>query len=81
MQLPPPEVLLTWPTPNYQDPVTRGNAVLVTSIVFVILSTIVTALRVYTRLRITCTAGLDDIMILIGLVCYGIIALSAGLDF
>ncbi|OJI99032.1 hypothetical protein ASPVEDRAFT_50588 [Aspergillus versicolor CBS 583.65] len=69
MQLPPPEVLLTWPTPNYQDPVTRGNAVLVTSIVFVILSTIVTALRVYTRLRITCTAGLDDIMILIGLGC------------
>lgn len=81
MQLPPPEVLLTWPTPNYHDPVTRGNAVLVASIVLVIFSTIVTALRVYTRLRITCTSGLDDIMILIGLVCYGILALSAGLDF
>ncbi|KAL2852942.1 hypothetical protein BJY01DRAFT_83161 [Aspergillus pseudoustus] len=67
MQLPPTDVLLTWPTANYTDPVTRGNAVLIVTIICLILSTLVTILRVYTRLRITCTAGLDDVLIVFGL--------------
>ncbi|KAL4928668.1 uncharacterized protein BDV17DRAFT_291300 [Aspergillus undulatus] len=67
MKLPPIDVLLTWPTPNYHDPVHRGNAVLIASIIFMIISTIITALRVWTRLRITCTAGLDDILIVLAL--------------
>jgi hypothetical protein len=68
MQLPPTEVLLTWPTPNYTNPATRGNAVLIVTIICLILSTLVTILRIYTRLRITCTAGLDDVLIIFGLV-------------
>ncbi|KAL4966792.1 uncharacterized protein BDV14DRAFT_34997 [Aspergillus stella-maris] len=67
MQLPPFEVLAQWPTPNYHDPPTRGNAVLIASIVFLIFSTTITVLRIYTRLRITCTAGLDDILIVLSL--------------
>ncbi|KAL3488272.1 hypothetical protein BJX62DRAFT_180806 [Aspergillus germanicus] len=67
MQLPPIDVLLTWPTPNYTNPVTRGNAVLIVTIICLILSTLVTILRIYTRLRITCTAGLDDVLIIFGL--------------
>ncbi|RDW78748.1 uncharacterized protein DSM5745_05600 [Aspergillus mulundensis] len=67
MQLPPLEVILSWPTPNYIDPPTRSHAVLITSIVFLILSTITTVLRIYVRLRITRTAGLDDIMAVLGL--------------
>lgn len=68
MQLPPLEVLLSWPLPNYVDPVTRGNAVLVVSIVTIALAFVVTCLRLYTRLRITCTPGLDDIVITLSLV-------------
>ncbi|KAL5342923.1 hypothetical protein BJX70DRAFT_239945 [Aspergillus crustosus] len=68
MKLPPIEVLLTWPAPNYDDPPTRGKAVLVMTIICLVLSTIITALRVYTRLIITRTAGLDDILIVFGLV-------------
>ncbi|KAL4788075.1 hypothetical protein BJX76DRAFT_367792 [Aspergillus varians] len=67
MRLPPPEVLLTWPTPNYKDPHTRGNAVLITSMVFTGFSIIITALRLYTRLRITYTAGVDDVLVVLGL--------------
>jgi hypothetical protein len=68
MKLPPPEVLLSWPTPNYINPPTRSHGVLIASILFLALSTIVTALRLYTRLRITRTAGLDDILVVLGLV-------------
>ncbi|KAL2865636.1 uncharacterized protein BJX67DRAFT_168976 [Aspergillus lucknowensis] len=68
MQLPPTEVIMTWPTPNYTSPHTRGSAVLIVSIICLILSTIITILRIYTRLRITCTAGLDDVLIVFGLV-------------
>ncbi|KAL2814581.1 hypothetical protein BJX63DRAFT_193130 [Aspergillus granulosus] len=67
MQLPPTDVLLTWPTPNYTNPVTRGNAVLIVTIICLVLSTLITILRIYTRLRITCTAGLDDVLIVLGL--------------
>ncbi|KAL2825646.1 hypothetical protein BDW59DRAFT_161606 [Aspergillus cavernicola] len=67
MRLPPVEVILTWPTPNYINPHTRGGAVLIVSIILTILSTIITVLRVYTRLRITCTAGLDDVLIVLSL--------------
>ncbi|KAL4747118.1 hypothetical protein BDW72DRAFT_23153 [Aspergillus terricola var. indicus] len=67
MQLPPPEVILTWPTPNYVNPPTRSHGVLIASIIFLALSTIITALRLYTRLRITRTAGLDDILVVLGL--------------
>ncbi|KAL4870530.1 hypothetical protein BDV12DRAFT_55516 [Aspergillus spectabilis] len=67
MQLPPIQVLLTWPAPNYNGPVTRGNAVLVMTIICLALSTIITVLRVYTRLAITRTAGLDDVLIVFGL--------------
>lgn len=68
MQLPPAEVLLAWPLPNYSDPVTRGDAVLIVNIITIIIAFLMTCLRLYTRLRITCTPGLDDIVIIISLV-------------
>lgn len=68
MQLPPPEVLLSWPLPNYVNPVTRGDAALIVNIVTMAVAAVVTCLRVYTRLRITYTPGLDDILIVISLV-------------
>ncbi|KAJ5663398.1 hypothetical protein N7507_004129 [Penicillium longicatenatum] len=68
MQLPPVAVMASWPTPNYVDPVTRGHGVLIVNIVCISLAFVVTLLRLYTRLRITSTAGIDDILIIIGLV-------------
>lgn len=69
MHLPPPEVLMSWPLPNYVNPVTRGGAVLIVNIVTIIVAFLVTCLRLFTRFRITCTPGLDDILIVIALVC------------
>lgn len=68
MQLPPAEVLLSWPLPNYVNPVTRGGAALIVNIITIIIATIVTGLRIFTRLRITYTPGLDDLVIVISLV-------------
>ncbi|KAJ5628661.1 hypothetical protein N7490_010889 [Penicillium lividum] len=68
MQLPPLAVMASWPTPNYVDPVTRGHGVLIVNIVCISLAFLVTILRLYTRLRITSTAGVDDVLIIIGLV-------------
>ncbi|EAW24072.1 uncharacterized protein NFIA_036440 [Aspergillus fischeri NRRL 181] len=67
MRLPPPEVLLTWPTPNYVDPPTRGNGALIVNIVCLSFAFVVTLLRLYTRLKITYSPGLDDVLIVIAL--------------
>ncbi|KAJ5689103.1 hypothetical protein N7462_003495 [Penicillium macrosclerotiorum] len=68
MQLPPLAVMASWPTPNYTDPTTRGHGVLIVNIICIGLAFLVVMLRLYTRLRITCSAGIDDILIVIGLV-------------
>ncbi|RHZ62348.1 hypothetical protein CDV55_105770 [Aspergillus turcosus] len=67
MRLPPPQVLGTWPTPNYVDPRTRGNGALIVNIVCLSFAFVVTLLRLYTRLKITCSPGLDDVLIVIAL--------------
>ncbi|EMD65931.1 hypothetical protein COCSADRAFT_86419 [Bipolaris sorokiniana ND90Pr] len=38
MQLPPASVVLSWPTPNYDDPVTRGPALIIVNSVFITLT-------------------------------------------
>jgi hypothetical protein len=68
MHLPPVEVLFNWPTPNYDNPVTRGNALLVVNSVFAALATITVGLRLYTRLVIKRWFGIDDVFILFALV-------------
>ena len=59
------EIVASWPEPNYVDPETRGNGVVVVSILFGLLGTIVTALRLLTRLYVTRTFGLDDWFIIV----------------
>lgn len=81
MKLPPADVLATWPTPNYIDPTTRGNSVLIVTIVFSALAFVVTCLRLYTRFKITCSPGIDDILIVVALVsCTILMALLADSD-
>ena len=62
------EVIASWPAPNYVDPVTRGSALTVVNIIFIILVFFVVGLRFYTRLHITRSFGQDDIVIGLSLV-------------
>lgn len=57
------QVIASWPTPNYVNPVTRGPGVIIWNIVFLILAMVVVVLRLYTRSRITRTFGWDDALI------------------
>ncbi|RDL34719.1 Uncharacterized protein BP5553_07847 [Venustampulla echinocandica] len=65
MRFPPPEVIATWPEPNYVDPERRGLENMIIQIVLIILVTIFVAARLYARLAIT-KAGLgwDDATII-----------------
>jgi hypothetical protein len=67
MQLPPVDVLLAWPTPNYDDPVTRGPALVIVNAIFVTLAILTVAARIYTRIVIKRWFGIDDIFILLAL--------------
>ena len=69
MQLPPLDVMATWPLPNYIDPVTRGPASTAIVLVLYPLVCLVIFLRVYARLVISKSFGPDDWLILATLVC------------
>ncbi|KAF7195570.1 hypothetical protein HII31_03164 [Pseudocercospora fuligena] len=60
MQIPPMEVLLSWPKPNYDNPTTRGEALLVLMICFSILVGLAVAGRFYSRLVVKSCSGWDD---------------------
>ncbi|KAK4958652.1 hypothetical protein LTR28_005415, partial [Elasticomyces elasticus] len=63
MREPPLPVILTWPLPNYEDPVTRGNALIVVNAIFVALVVLAVALRYYARIAIKKWFGSDDVLI------------------
>lgn len=63
MKLPPKSVLKSWPKPNYVNPETRGNSLLVFNSVFLALVTICLVLRLYTRLVVKRWLGWDDFFI------------------
>ena len=69
------EVIATWPKPNFVNPVTRGPALTIVNIIFIILVFLVVGLRYYTRLRITRSFGQDDIVIGLSVVSYDTLAL------
>lgn len=59
----------TWPAPNYIDPITKGDAIVVTSVVFAAAASVTVIIRLYTRFWITSIFGLDDVFIIIAAVC------------
>ncbi|PQE23730.1 integral membrane protein [Rutstroemia sp. NJR-2017a WRK4] len=63
MRLPPPEVIASWPAPNYINPERHGNAVIIVDAVFFLLALLILLIRIYTRLRISKSFGLDDWLI------------------
>jgi hypothetical protein len=68
MRLPPADVLLSWPTPNYHNPVTRGPALVIINYIFASIAFITVLLRLYTRTIIKRWFGVDDVFIIIALV-------------
>ncbi|CAD6440051.1 b628435a-f7c9-414c-9f17-943939478156 [Sclerotinia trifoliorum] len=68
MQLPSPEIIASWPVPNYVDPKTRGNAVLVVNAILFPVALFIILIRLYTRLQISKCFGLDDWLIIAAMV-------------
>ncbi|KAF7864141.1 uncharacterized protein EAF02_010109 [Botrytis sinoallii] len=64
MQLPSPEILASWPVPNYDDPITRGCGVLIVTAILLPLVLSLIFIRLYTRLVMSKSFGLDDWLIL-----------------
>lgn len=61
-----PEVIASWPAPNYVDPDDRGPGLIYVCIIFNVISTILCAARVYSRVFITKALGVDDFLIVCG---------------
>ena len=68
MQIAPLSVLAKWPTPNYKNPVTQGpeNTIIISILLGIV--TILIAIRLYARLRISKGFGLDDVLIILAYV-------------
>ncbi|KAJ8117092.1 hypothetical protein ONZ43_g4292 [Nemania bipapillata] len=63
MRIPPIGVIASWPKPNYIDPESRAAAGQSIGSIFLVLVTIVLAIRVYSRKQLTNGFGLDDTFI------------------
>lgn len=70
MRTPPPEVIASWPQPNYIDPVTRGPALVIVNFILLGLSVIAVGARLWSRLIILRSPGLDDLLITIAIVSF-----------
>jgi hypothetical protein len=64
MRLKDPSILITWPAPNYVDPVTRGPLLYIVNGIFFGLATIAIWTRFYARVFVRKWVGLDDFFIL-----------------
>lgn len=85
MQLPPVDVLLSWPDANYENPtVVHGPAMIVLTMIFLPLTIAVVIARTFTRICISKNFGGDDMFILAALVptiACGIITLVAAFKY
>lgn len=68
MRIPPPEVILSWPPPRYDDPETRGPASEIVSLVLLSLASVIIIIRIYTRKCITKGFGWDDILVVLAFI-------------
>lgn len=62
------EVFLSWPKPNYIDPETKGNQLLVVTIISTILAIASVLARVWVRVGYQRQFGADDIMLVLCIV-------------
>lgn len=59
----PPEVLISWPSPNYTNPEERGWAAPVALLVILGITLLVYIARIWARVVVAKNAGLDDLLI------------------
>jgi hypothetical protein len=64
----PIEQLLKWPVPNYHDPTTRPPVILVLSCIIGPISIALLCTRLWVRVHVQRSAGLDDWLMLASLV-------------
>ncbi|KAM7191614.1 hypothetical protein V8F20_009221 [Naviculisporaceae sp. PSN 640] len=70
---PPPEVLATWPAPNYENPESRGPSLLIIEIITLLIALIALAIRLYVKFVLLRKPALDDYcMIIAGLSAIGL---------
>ncbi|KAI1982897.1 hypothetical protein LOZ51_005496 [Ophidiomyces ophidiicola] len=60
MRNPPPEIIATWPKPNYVNPEYQGPQVAIVGITLLTLSVIIVCLRMYVRIWMRRSASWDD---------------------
>ncbi|KAJ4367472.1 hypothetical protein N0V83_007055 [Neocucurbitaria cava] len=68
MRTPPAEVLITWPKPNYVDPVTRGPALMIVELTLLPLAMIVVFLRMWVRVRWLHKSWYDDYLMVAAMI-------------
>ena len=68
MRIPPPEVLATWPFPNYEDPEVKGPALVIINAILLPLVLVACAVRIYARTFVKKWFGIDDALIVLALV-------------
>ncbi|KAI4637614.1 uncharacterized protein J4E88_002084 [Alternaria novae-zelandiae] len=66
--LPPVSVFAAWPLPNYEDPVTRSKAVLITSCTLGSIMLAVVGARIWARAVIQRNSGVDDWIMLAAMI-------------
>jgi hypothetical protein len=72
MRLPPLEILLSWPAPNYIDPVTRSAVqIWVTTGIFLFLACACVLFRLYARIFVRRWYGFDDFFVVAATVSDG----------
>ncbi|ETN45618.1 uncharacterized protein HMPREF1541_09450 [Cyphellophora europaea CBS 101466] len=65
---PPPEVVASWPKPNFVNSETHGPGLMVVASMLPSIAVGVVATRLYARIYITRAFGIDDVLIVAGLV-------------
>ena len=70
MRFPPPEVIMSWPAPNHENPATRGPGLLITELTILPVALLCLCLRLYVRLFVVRSSGWDDWLMVGAAVCF-----------
>ncbi|EOA82009.1 hypothetical protein ACJQWK_05362 [Exserohilum turcicum] len=68
MRSPPPEVLLSWPKPNYVDPVTRGPGLMIVELTLLPIAMLVVFLRLWVRISWLKKSWYDDYLMIVAMI-------------
>ncbi|KAL7772096.1 hypothetical protein CFE70_002049 [Pyrenophora teres f. teres 0-1] len=77
MRSPPPEVLATWPKPNYVDPVTRGPSLMIVELTLLPIAMIVVFLRLWVRISWLKKSWYDDYLMIVAMIFSIVIVIMA----